>query len=142
MLVAQIIYFGPPAYFPEFPALVQSRQPLIYRLMESVGGPGRPKMTWKQLTERDRRQWKLTAIDPHDRDTWKSGVNLPCVQQASCLEAGPLMWIWPLYLHVNKKSDDDDSLTKLVHVVDHLLDEKVFLNRCHRHKCNGVLRNI
>ena len=24
-------------------------------------GPGRPKMTWKQLTER------LSAIDPHDR---------------------------------------------------------------------------
>ena len=29
-------------------------------------GPGRPKMTWKQLTERDRREWKLSAIDPHD----------------------------------------------------------------------------
>ena len=37
-------------------------------------GPGRPKMTWKQLTERDRREWKLSAIDPHDRDTWRSGV--------------------------------------------------------------------
>ena len=24
-------------------------------------GPGRPKMTWKQLTERDRREWKLSA---------------------------------------------------------------------------------
>ena len=36
--------------------------------------PGRPKMTWKQLTERDRREWKLSAIDPHDRDTWRSGV--------------------------------------------------------------------
>ena len=32
-------------------------------------GPGRPKMTWKQLTERDHREWKLSAIDPHDRDT-------------------------------------------------------------------------
>ena len=32
-------------------------------------GPGRPKMTWKQLTERDCREWKLSAIDPHDRDT-------------------------------------------------------------------------
>ena len=52
---------------------VQSKQPLIYRLIESVG-PGRPKMTWKQLTERDRREWKLSAIDPHDRDTWRSGV--------------------------------------------------------------------
>ena len=37
-------------------------------------GPGRPKMTWKQLTERDCREWKLSAIDLHDRDTWRSGV--------------------------------------------------------------------
>ena len=37
-------------------------------------GPGRPKMTWKQLTERYRREWKLSAINPHDRDTWRSGV--------------------------------------------------------------------
>ena len=37
-------------------------------------GPARPKMTWKQLTERDRREWKLSAINPHDRDTWRSGV--------------------------------------------------------------------
>ena len=26
-------------------------------------GPGRPKMTWKQLTERDCRKRKLSAID-------------------------------------------------------------------------------
>ena len=31
-------------------------------------------MTWKQLTERDCREWKLSSIDPHDRDTWRSGV--------------------------------------------------------------------
>ena len=37
-------------------------------------GPGRPKMAWKQLTERDCKQWKLVAIDRHDRDTWRSGV--------------------------------------------------------------------
>ena len=37
-------------------------------------GPGRPKMTWKQLKERDNREWKLSAIDPHDRHTWRSGV--------------------------------------------------------------------
>ena len=36
-------------------------------------GPGRPKMTWKQLTERDCRV-KLSAINPHDRRTWRSGV--------------------------------------------------------------------
>ena len=27
--------------------------------------PGRPKMTWKQLTERDCREWKLSAVNPH-----------------------------------------------------------------------------
>ena len=37
-------------------------------------GPGRPKITWKQLTERDSREWKLSAINPHDRRTWRSGV--------------------------------------------------------------------
>ena len=33
-------------------------------------GPGRSKMTWKQLTERNCREWKLSAINPHDRRTW------------------------------------------------------------------------
>ena len=31
-------------------------------------------MTWKQLTERDYREWKVSATDPHDRHTWRSGV--------------------------------------------------------------------
>ena len=37
-------------------------------------GPGRPKTTCKQLTERECREWKLSAIDSHDRHTWRSGV--------------------------------------------------------------------
>ena len=37
-------------------------------------GPGRSKMTWKQLTERDCREWKLSVINAHDRHTWRSGV--------------------------------------------------------------------
>ena len=37
-------------------------------------GPVRPNMTWKQLIERDCMEWKLLAIDPHDTDTWRSGV--------------------------------------------------------------------
>ena len=31
-------------------------------------------MTWKHLPERDGREWNLSAIDPHDRYTWRSGV--------------------------------------------------------------------
>ena len=37
--------------------------------------------------------------------------DLPCLQQASYLEGYPLMWILPLYQHVNKKSDDDNKLS-------------------------------
>ena len=42
--------------------------------VEGKYGPGRPKMTWKQLTERDCREWKLSSINPHDRHNWRSGV--------------------------------------------------------------------
>ena len=42
--------------------------------VEGKHGPGRPKMTWKQLTERDCREWKLSAINPHDRNMWRSDV--------------------------------------------------------------------
>ena len=46
-------------------------------------GPVRPKMSWKQLTERDCREWKLSAIDPHDRDTSRSGVRSACAMHAA-----------------------------------------------------------
>ena len=46
-------------------------------------GPGRPKMTWKQLIERDCKEWKLSAIDPHDRYIWRAGVRsaMPAASQ-------------------------------------------------------------
>ena len=31
-------------------------------------------MTWKQVTKRDRRERKLSAIDRYDSHTWRSGV--------------------------------------------------------------------
>ena len=37
-------------------------------------GAGRPKPTWKKLTEKDCREWKLTTVDPQERSTWRSGV--------------------------------------------------------------------
>ena len=50
-------------------------------------------MTWKQLTERDGREWKLSAIDPHDRDTWRSGVrsamHAVAWKGAHCCRYGP-----------------------------------------------------
>ena len=37
-------------------------------------GPGRLKLTWKKLTERDCREWKLMTVDPQERSTLRSGV--------------------------------------------------------------------
>ena len=37
-------------------------------------GAGRPKLTWKRLTERDCREWKLTTFDLQETSTWRSGV--------------------------------------------------------------------
>ena len=37
-------------------------------------GAGRPKQTWKKLTEKNCREWKLTTVDPQERSTWRSGV--------------------------------------------------------------------
>ena len=69
----------------------------------------KPKMTWKQLTERDRREWKLSAIDPHDRDTWRSGVRSAMLAASQLPGRGPTVVDMALYLHVNKKSDDDND---------------------------------
>ena len=68
--------------------------------MESVGPEGQDDL------EAADREWKLSAMDPHDRHTWRSGVRSAMREAASYLEGGPLM---PLYLHVNKKSDSDDD---------------------------------
>ena len=42
--------------------------------IEGRQGNGRPKLTWKKLTEKDCREWKLMTVDPQERSTWKSGV--------------------------------------------------------------------
>ena len=66
--------------------------------------PGRPKMTWKQLTERDCSE----AINPHDRNMWRSGVRSAMRAASQLSGRGPLIWMLPLYLHVNQKSDYDE----------------------------------
>ena len=61
----------------------------VHIQVEGKRGPGRPKMTWKQLKERDCREWKLSAINPHDRHTWRFGVK-SAVRAASQLSGrGP-----------------------------------------------------
>ena len=87
--------------------MVQSRQPLTYRLMESVGlgGPKWHGSSWQRgIAESGSSLLSALMTDIPGDLVW----DLPCVQQASCLEGGPLMWMLPLYLHVNQKSDYDD----------------------------------
>ena len=77
-------------------------------------GAGRPKQTWKKLTEKNCREWKLTTVDPQERSTWRSGVR--SAMRAASQERGPLMWMMPLHLHVNQKSDydyDDDAYVQV-----------------------------
>ena len=75
-------------------------------------GPGRPKLTWKKLTESDCREWKLMTVSSRQLALKKGAPgdqvwDLLCVQLASYLERGPLMGMMPLHLHVNQKSDCD-----------------------------------
>ena len=42
-----------------------------------------------QLTERDCREWKLSAIDPHERHTCRSGVRSAMRAASQLSERGP-----------------------------------------------------
>ena len=89
--------------------VVQSTQPLTYRLMESVGlgGPKWHGSSWQRgIAESGSSRLSTLMIDVPGDLVW----DLPCVQQASYLEGGPLMWMLPLYLHVNQNSNYDDHI--------------------------------
>ena len=60
-------------------------------------GAGRPKLTWKKLTEKDCHEWRQLTLKKGD---------LLCVERASYLEGGPLMWMIP----INQKSDYGDDM--------------------------------
>ena len=42
--------------------------------IDGLRGAGRPKLTWKKLTENNCREWKRTAVDHQERTTWRSDV--------------------------------------------------------------------
>ena len=78
------------------------------KLLESVGlrGPRWLGSSWQRgIAESGSSHLSTLMIETPGDLVW----DLPCVLQASYLEGGPLLWILPLYLHVNKKSDDDDG---------------------------------
>ena len=85
--------------------VVQSEQHMIYRL--KAGGC---REAWANMEETDRKT-AMSGTSP--QLTLKKGApgdqvwDLLCVQLASYLERGPLMWMMPQHLHVNQKSDYD-----------------------------------
>ena len=85
---------------------------LSFWLMESVG-LGSPKWhgsSWQRgITENGSSRLSTLMIDIPGDLVW----DLPCVQQASYLEGGPLKWMLHLYLHVNQKSDYDDMILRI-----------------------------
>ena len=89
---------------------------------------GRPKLTWKKLTERDCSEWKLSTVDPQEKSTWRSGVRSAMRAACQLPGRGPLMWMIPLHLQVNQKSDYDDNSFHLILSQDiFLILEKVAL---------------
>ena len=86
--------------------VVQSEQHMICRLTASggQGGPSKHGRNWQRKTAVSGSSPQLTLKKgaPGDQ-VW----DLLCVQLASYLERGPLMWMMPLHLHVNQKSDYD-----------------------------------
>ena len=52
-------------------------------------GPGRPSMSWKELTKKDCKGWKLSGVDPHDRVAWRSGVRIAMCAASQLPGKGP-----------------------------------------------------
>ena len=66
--------------------MVQPEQHVIIQI-DGRQEAGRPKLTWKKLTEKDCHELKLTTVDPQERSTWRSGVRFAmCAAIASYLE--------------------------------------------------------
>ena len=53
------------------------------------GEAGRPKLTWKKLTEKDCREWKLNTVFPQERSTWRSGVRSAMRAASQLSGSGP-----------------------------------------------------
>ena len=80
--------------------MVQSRQLFTYRLRESVGlgGPRWHRSNWQRgIAESGSSRLSTLMIEICGDLVW----------DLCYLEGGPLMWMLPLYLHVNQKSDYD-----------------------------------
>ena len=73
-------------------------------------------MTWKQLIERDSREWKLSAFEAHERDTWRFDMRSAMCTASLLLGRRPTDADVAPILQVNQKfvDDDDDMPTTAV----------------------------
>ena len=53
-------------------------------------------------TENDCHEWRLMTVDPQERSTWTSDVREAMHAASQLPGRGPLMWMMPLHLHINK----------------------------------------
>ena len=93
---------------------------------------GRPKMTWKTLTQRDRREWNLNEVDSCDRDVRISSVRsamraasqLPAKEPTDVddaptsvhlnAECDPLVWTRGLCCSQNKLPEHDHVANQII----------------------------
>ena len=88
--------------------MVQSEQHVNYRMRPGGGGRvGRPKCTWKKLTEKDFPEWDLTTVDPQERSIWRSGMRSAMRAASQLPGKGPTDVDDALHLQVNQKFDYD-----------------------------------
>ena len=57
--------------------------------IEGRRGAGRPKLTWKKLTERNCCEWKLMTVYLQERSTWRSGVRSTMRAASQLPDKGP-----------------------------------------------------
>ena len=108
--------------------MVQSRQPFTYRLRESMdlGGQRWHGSSWQRgIAESGSSRLSTLMIEICGDLVW----DLPCVQQASYLEGGPLMSMLPLYLQVNQKSDYDMMIPLSAKYLKYCWSQSLITNR-------------
>ena len=51
-------------------------------------GPGRPKLTWKKLTENNCHEWKLTTVGHQEKNNWRSDVKCARLSERRPIDNG------------------------------------------------------
>ena len=72
-------------------------------------------MNRSEAVDRVIAEWKLSAVDSHNRDTWRSVERSTMCAASKLPGRGSTDVDVPLYFHVNQKSGDDDDGLQFLH---------------------------